>query len=68
MISASKVYLWPKRLDWRDDPWCRYPHLRSPYFHPYYYPGYWQRYWLGYPYGYWSPYWGPGLAPGYCDW
>lgn len=76
VVAATDAYLWPRRLDRRDDYWCRYGYWGpSPYFR-YRYPGLWGPYYPGigwrhpgyYPYGFWDPFWGPYYGPGGCRW
>lgn len=72
LVDASKFYLWPKRRDWRDDPWCREAYWHAPIFYRYRYPGFWgYGPWgppFGYPYGLWDPFWGPYSGPNDCRW
>jgi outer membrane lipoprotein len=68
VVKAEKVYLWPQRVSWRDDPWCRDYYWHSPFYYPYpyRYSPFWRHYWLGYPYYWGDPFWGPFGYPGYC--
>jgi outer membrane lipoprotein len=76
VVNATEAYLWPRRLERRDNFWCDHGYWgASPYFR-YRYPGLWGPYYPGigwrhpgiYPYGLWDPFWGSYYGPGGCRW